>query len=175
MRRERSNQQAWRSVLEIGPFQIALPEKYRGRATSAKRTAPCVMNNRAGDVDASMSSQSCTVREIDVLIHHKKIVVESAKLFKNLATYHERRSAGTEHLARHAAGSRRLSVKTLEGPACPQVAVAGAVDHRRIVEIDDSRTVVRPTVGSSSRGAFNVDPSALGHAVIVQKSEILGT
>src|SRR3984893_13412861 len=134
---ERSDQERQRCVLQVSPFQVALSEKHRRRAAPAKRAAAGVLNDGVCDVDASVSAQSGAVREIDIFVHHEKVFIESAKFDENVPPDHAGSAAGTKYLTRIVAECERVPVESLECPACAKIAIACAVNDRRVVQIDD--------------------------------------
>ena len=92
---------------------------------------------------------------------------------RTLPRHQARTAARGEHLARFPRQIHRTTVVMLEGPAPPEQAVAGAVDPRGIVHVNDAgrghRVAGRPVHAPEQRA----QPGGLSCGVVVQERQML--
>jgi hypothetical protein len=136
--RQRSQEDRRRRVLEVHPFQVALAVEHGEAAHLADRRAAVMAHESVGDVPAAIAAQPRTIREVHVFVRSEEVLVESAELLEDGARHQAGGAADGEDLLRPIREMRRRAVIALEGSAPPQHAVAGAVDHRRVVHVDDA-------------------------------------
>jgi hypothetical protein len=132
MGRGARQQERPRRVLDPRPFEIALPEEDRVGGDRAERRAAGVPDAGVRRVPHTQAAEPRPIRQVDVLIDHEEALVEPAERLERVAADHERGAAGAEHLTRRAIRGGGRAVAVLERGARAQIAVAGAVDRRRI-------------------------------------------
>ena len=166
---QRPQQQEARRVLHVDPFEVALSLEHGKRADRAERRAAVMADDGIRHVAAAVAAEPRPVREVDVLVRREEILVEAAELVVDGLRQEARGPADAEHLARLPGGGRRAAVEPLERAAPQQHAVAGAVDDRGIVHVDDARGGQHEAGPRVDPAAERAQPAALGNRVVVEE------
>ena len=124
-------------------------------------------------VPHAQAAQPRPIRQVDVLVDHEEALVEPAERLERVAADHERGAARAEHFTRRGTRRGRRAVAVLERGARAQIAVAGAVDRRRIVQEHDTRRDQRELRMRDRRVPEPREPRRLDHRVVVEKRQPL--
>src|SRR5262245_16624952 len=170
-----AHEQRRRRIFQVHPLQVSLTVKHRRGAAATECRASVMPDDCVRDVSASIAAQASPVRQIDVLVRREKVFVESAEFLEDVPRNQTCRPADTKHLSGGAGGVGTRAMMPLERAPSPKYTVAGAIDDRTVVHVDDARGRQEEARRNVDAVAQRAKPHGVRDGVVVEKRKKLAS